>query len=235
MNRIVGCFAVMAAFLGGLSTTSECAQAPAVRVLSPATATKKMQALKDGQRIDVDMRTARIALTLPNGKELNAYVLMLREPQTGAYWWTYQGISANAPGDGTDAPPLDYLVYFTGDRAVGFTFSRPFLAIREIQGRKSDFTAIQQTAVAEIERNARAIQDGSMQLVLEINIASKIDSDFLSLAGSASSFPQPKVIGVSRSGGQWEVTLEGPNHDFARLTLDDKFVLLSARRQPAGR
>jgi hypothetical protein len=206
-----------------------------VKVLSQAVRTKQMQALKDGQPVSVEMQTVRISVGLPNGKQTEAYVLMLREPKSGLYWWTYQGVAANASGGASPEPSLDYVVYFSDTKAVGFSFFTPFLAMREVQGKKPDFASIQQTATAEIEGNAQAIQDGSMQWVREVNVSSKIGRDFLFPGGSASIFPKPKVTAVNHSNDRWDITLEGPNHDFAQLTLDDRYALLNARREKTNR
>lgn len=233
MKRLVWCAALVAALVDvGPLTSRVCAQTPAVKVVSQTAATKTMQALKDGQTVNVERRTVRIALALPSGKEIPAYVLMVREPQSGLYWWTYQAAPATTTTDTSDEPPLNYSLYFTADKAVGFAFARPFLGIREILGTKPDFTAIQQTALAEIERNARAIQDGSMRWAREVSVTGRVGRDFLYLAGSASPFPRPRIAGISRAGGQWEVALEGPNKDTARITLDDQYAVVNVRREP---
>jgi hypothetical protein len=223
MKPILVCLALL--------TASEALLAASVKVVSGQGRTKQMQALKDGKPIVVEMQTIRISVGFPNGKQTDAYLFMLREPQSRLYWWTYQGIAA---GGASSEPSLDYVLYFTDNKAGGFNFSTPRLLIREIQGQKPDFAAIQQAAIAEVERNAQAIQDGSMQWVREVNLSS-VGRDFLYLQGSASFFPQPKVTAVSHANGRWEVTLEGPNHDFAYITLDDQYTLINARRGPAPR
>lgn len=234
MKRFVWCSALMVALVdAGALTARVCAQAPAVRVLSQ-TAPASMKAVKDGQAVDVEKRSARIAMKLPNGKEIPADVLMVREPQSGLYWWTFQRAADNAPATPTTEPALDYVLYFTGDKTVGFTFASPFLGIREVQGRLPDLATVERTAVGEIAKNASAIQDGSMQWVREINMVSHVGRDFLHLAGSAAPV-DTKVTAVSRSGGQWEVTLQGPNRDTVRVILDDKYAVVGVRRPPAAR
>jgi hypothetical protein len=233
MKRFVWCSALMVALVdAGASAAIVCAQAPAVRVLSQTAATS-MKAVKDGQAVDVEKRSARIAVRLPNGKEIPADVVMVREPQSGLYFWMFLRAAENAPAPATE-PALDFFLYFTGDSAVGFTFVSPFLFIREIHGRVPDLAAAERTAVAEITKHTSAIQEGSMEWAREINMVPHVGRDFLNLAGSAAP-GSATVTAVSRSGGQWDVTLRGPNRDTARVTLDDKYSVVAVRRQPADR
>jgi hypothetical protein len=231
MKRVVCSAFVVALLEAGALATVVCGQTP-VRVVSQ-TPPRPLQTTKDGQSVDAERQTARVALRLPNGKDAAAYVFMVREPQSGLHWWSYQGAETSAL-TATDDPAMEFVVAFAGDKAVGFAFATPFLGIREVQGRRNDFAAIQQAAAAEIERNLRAIQDGSMTWVREITLAGKLDREFMHLAGSAAPV-EPKVTAVTRANGRWEVTLQGPNRDTAVVTLDDQYEVVSVRRQPAAR
>jgi hypothetical protein len=111
----------------------------------------------------------------------------------------------------------------------------PLLFVREVQGRQPDFAAIQRTAIEEIERRAREIQDGSAQWGREINlVTSGAERSFFALPGSAAP-GRAKVVTVSRSDGGWQVVLEGPNSDRLRVTLDGQYAVVDIRREPAGR
>ncbi len=207
-----------------------CAQAPG----APPTIT--MRAFKDGRPVNVERRTVRVVVTTPNGREVPAHVVMIREPESGLYWWMFQRVPATLPVDGIDDVPLPYVLQFSGDRGVGFGFATPFLFVRDVQGGKPDFAAIQQATVEQIQRSARGIQDGTVEWDREINlVTSGADRAFFSLEGSASAYPQPSITAVNRTTGRWDVTLEGPNHDFLRVSLDDQYRLLNVRREPAAR
>jgi hypothetical protein len=47
--------------------------------------------------------------------------------------------------------------------------------------------------------------------------------DFFFLKGSEAVPPPPTVRSIVHSGGQWIMTLDGPNQDAAQVALDDSF------------
>ena len=215
----------------GLSTMNVCAQRAGVRVVAPAAPTRTVQAVKDGRQVIVEGRNVKVVLTLPNGEENSGYLMMLREPAIGLYWWTYQGVSAAAQ----DAPPLKFIVYFTGQRAVGFAFTTPVIGVREIQGRKPDFAAVQEAAVADVQQHLLEIQRGARRWAREVPVGQRLGSDFIFNRRTDSGLPTAALVGVSLVGAQWELTLNGPNQEVARVTLDDQYRLLGVRREPAAR
>jgi hypothetical protein len=208
------------------------AQEASARVLSERTVTVPMRVLKDGQAVKPEMRNATVDIRSTDGKNTKANVLVIREPQSGAYWWTYQETLA---GGSEEQPAWDHTVFYTGDKAVGFNFSRPYLEVREIQGRQPSLDAAQQAAVADLQKNIRAIHDGAAPWGREISVAGKLGRDFLSVKDSAAFFPQPKVTAVKRAARGWEVTLEGPNRDTAVLVLDDQYQITAVRRAPENK
>lgn len=208
------------------------AQEGSARVLSERAVTVPMRVLKDGQTVKPELRNATVSIRSAGGKETKANVLVMREPQSGAYWWTYQQTLA---AGNEEQPAWDQTVYFTGDKAVGFTFSRPYLEVREISGRQPTLDAAQQAAVADLQKNIGAIHDGSATWGREISVVGKLGRDFLSLKDSAAFFPQPKVTAVKRMARGWEVTLEGPNRDTAVLTLDDQYQITGVKREPESK
>ena len=220
--------------LAGALAAAVCAQSSMIHVLSPGTTTN-VQAIKDGQPVNVELRTARIGINPPSGRNLIAFVAMVREPQSNLYWWTYRAGLATPDRDTAEEPPFDYFLYFTGEEAVGFTFGTRALSIRDVRGRKSDFAAIQQTALADIERDARAIEAGDTLGWREVIVGPQLGSDFLFSRQTASGLPRAKITGVTRSPAGWQVTLTNPNEGLARVNLDDQFMLVNVRREPAGR
>lgn len=229
MKPIAPCSPLAAALLVAVSTLPVCAQGPSIRVISEQQVTTKMRVLKDGQPASVESRNVTVAVRSQDGKETTAYVLVIREPQTGVYWWTYQEAGAGSSA----APSWEHTVYFTTDRGVSFMFDTPFLAVRETQGRAATLAAAQEAAIADLQRNIQAVRDGSLAWGREINVTAKVGRDFLFLKNSASPVPQPKVASVARLGAGWEVRLEGPNRDIAILTLDEKYEITAVRREPA--
>jgi hypothetical protein len=210
------------------------AQSPAVRVVS-VSAPANIGAFQEGGPISVEKRTLRIVLTTPNGREVPAFVVIVRQPGTGLYWWTFQRISASAR-PGAAETPLPYRLFFASDRVVGFGFATPFLFVREVRGQKADLTAIQQAVLQDIQQRAPEVQDGTATWDREINlVAGSTNRDFFTLAGSASPFPRPKIVGVNTTSGRWEVRLQGPNRDFLRVTLDDQYAVVDVRGEPAPR
>jgi hypothetical protein len=188
-----------------------------------------MRVLKDGKPASVESRNVMVAVRSQDGKETNAHLLVMREPQTGVYWWTYQ----EAGGGTTAAPSWEHTVYFTTDRGVSFMFETPFLLIRETQGRAATLATAQQAAIADLQRNIQALREGSLGWGREINVTARVGRDFLFLKNSASPVPQPEVEAVARLSGGWEVRLKGPNRDVAILTLDEQYEMTGVRREAA--
>jgi hypothetical protein len=216
-------------------TLTVCAQTPVVRVVSGAPATTTVPAARDGKPIAADRQTVQILVTTPNGQEVPGFIVMARERESGVYWWMFQQAGSAAAVANPNDVPLPYALSFADDRAVGAGFAMPFLFVREVQGRQPDFAAIQRTAIEEIERRAREIQDGTANWGREINlVTSGAERSFFALPGSAAP-GRAKVIAVGRTDGRWQVTLEGPNGDHLRVSLDSQYAVLDIRREPAGR
>ena len=230
MKPIASSLLLVVALLVAASTLPVCAQGSLIRVISEQQVTTTMRVFKDGKPASVESRNLTVAVRSQDGKETNAHVLVIREPQSGVYWWTYQEAGGGAIGA---APAWEHTVYFTADRGVAFTFETPFLVVRESQARESTLAAAQAAAVADLQRNIQAVRDGSAAWGREVNVTAKVGRDFLYLKDSAAFFPQPKITAVRRMGAGWEVTLEGPNRDVAILTLDERYEITGVRREPA--
>jgi hypothetical protein len=229
MKPTAQCLPLVSALLVAASTLPVCAQGPSMRVISEQQVTTTMRVLKDGKPASVESRNVLVGVRSPDGRETNVHLLVMREPQTGVYWWTYQ----EAGSGGSAAPAWEHTVFFTADRGVGFMFETPFLLVRETQGRAATLAAAQEAAIADLQRNIQAVRDGSLAWGREINVTAKVGRDFLFLKNSASPVPQPGVASVARAGAGWEVRLEGPNKDAAILTLDERYEITGVRREPA--
>src|SRR5688572_12891824 len=117
MKPIASSLPLVSALLVAASTLPVCAQGPLIRVISEQQVTTTMRVLKDGKPASAESRNVTVAVRSQDGKETTAHVLVIRDPQTGVYWWTYQEAGANGA-----APSWEHTVYFTADRGVGFTF-----------------------------------------------------------------------------------------------------------------
>lgn len=52
------------------------------------------------------------------------------------------------------------------------------------------------------------------------------------LAGSASPLPEPKLRGVRKKDGQWQLIIDGPNRDSVKVVLSDDYQVVRATRIP---
>ena len=103
-----------------------------LQTVEGALQSKSIQVTKDGQRVQAELQNVQLTIPFPNGKIGQADIVMLHEPQSGLFWWRYQAIE---PGHFASTWAEDFLssykVYITEDKIVVFTFSRPFVWVRE--------------------------------------------------------------------------------------------------------
>jgi len=65
-----------------------------------------------------------------------------------------------------------------------------------------------------------------------VDLAS-LGRDFFAKSGVAATLDPPAIKSIDHTGGQWTITLVGPNGDTAIVTLDNKYSVLAVRRQQA--
>jgi len=205
------------------------AEAAQVRIVEGSTRSQIAAVPKDGQRPLVELREVQVSLsdTARSGSE-RLDILMLREPRSGLFWWRYQTSESGRPGGIIERFLRDSITHLTDDRVVYFMLSTSTLWVSESLERQPSMDAGQASVVAALERDWEAMQAHPAPWFLRVNLISVLDRDFFFLRGSASSFPGPKLRGVSRQNGGWRVVLDGPNGDLAAVLLSERFDLLGA-------
>ena len=233
LTRTLSCLSLSVLMVLAWTVALDAQTPQPVEVLS-RTPIRVYPVIKNGTPIEVNAQIVKIAIR-HDGKEKFANVLMLREPGSGLHWWTYQGAASKT--DSFDFSWSPWLVYFTGDRAVGFAIglNRSLMA-REVVDHGADFATVERAVLADIARNTRALTEGGvLPWFVEVSFAdlrSQLGHDFLFIPGRAIS-PSPTITSVSHADHLWTIRLEGPNQDFADVILDEHFGLKDVRRVPA--
>jgi hypothetical protein len=232
MNPMLAPLAIFGSVVlaSGMAQSGLQPSAPMISVISQPVAMTNVEVTKEGRRVSVPAQFVKVRIHRPPSyQEEMAYVLMLRESLTGLYWWKFQYA---APGEATadlNDPVLDKIICFTNDRAVGFSFWGHQLHIRDVQGRMPDFLTVQKTALAGLERFFLANDSPLMPGDRELNLLAPVGEDFFHIAGHAE-FVSAVVSAVAYANGRWNITLKGPNKDFAEVTLDEGYVVRGVRR-----
>ncbi len=205
-----------------------------LQTVEGALQSKSIQVTKDGQRVQAELQNVQLTIPFPNGKIGQADIVMLHEPQSGLFWWRYQAIE---PGHFASTWAEDFLssykVYITEDKIVVFTFSRPFVWVRESSEHCSTLAEGQASVLATLKNKSREIQSGTIVWFHGVNVAKALGPSFLILKGSASPFPEPKIREISKRDGEWRIILDGPNKDAAEVVMSDDYQVVSAARLPA--
>lgn len=198
-----------------------------VRILKNSARALTAPALRDGKAVRANVREVQVTLQNAASK---GDVLIAMDPQSGLYWWKYQISRPELTGGSADRFLSEYVLSFTGDKAVAFTFLTPTLYVREVRGAAKDMTAVQELVLAELDRVKKPLDMWAQEQFTEVEAGRALGNDFLRPAGSASELPGPVVAAVAHTAGRWEVTLKGPNGDFAVLKLDENYKLLNVTR-----
>lgn len=194
--------------------------------------TRTVPATRDGQQARVNLQVERTPLSFPSGKAGQVDLVMLYDPESRLFWWQYRTIDPGQPPAAGDEPLAGSVVYVTGDKLVVFNFSVPFVWVRESSERYPSLAEGRAGAQAALRKMSGQIERGGDELFRTINVGKAVGSDFLHLAGDASSSPEPKLREVSRKDGRWHLILDGPNKDSAEVVLSDDYQLVEARRLP---
>jgi hypothetical protein len=224
MNGLWTTFVVFTSLMSG---------APDVPVLIGQAQIEHAEIPMDGHSVKVELRQIRAAIPFPSAATRLADITMVFDPQSGLFWWNYYQVPSS------DQPPRRLAetlakarFYIAKDKIVSFDFSRPNLWVRDCNERYSSMEQGQANVVAEIRNRAAEIEKGEWAWVHVINLGKDLGSDFLSLKGSASPFPEPKLREVKKEDGQWRLIFDGPNKDSAEVVLSDDYRVVSTKRFP---
>src|SRR6185503_753867 len=172
-----------------------------------------MQVKKNGQPVQLDLQDMQVTMPFADGTSGKAEIILLHEPRSGLFWWTYQALDPTQSSEGVAAFQSTSVICVTEEKIVVF------------KGRNS--------VLATLKKTSKEIETGSVEWFRGTNVAKAVGYDFLHLKGNASPFPGPKLKDVTRKNGQWHLTLDGPNKDSAELVLGEDYQLISAVRLPA--
>ena len=100
-------------------------------VLKDSTKSFQVVAYKGEQSFKAEAREIRVSTQSANS---GGHVLMVFDPSAGSYWWRYQTSRSPLMDESSTNFLKNYRLYFSSGQAVGFTYSRPFLWIREVRG-----------------------------------------------------------------------------------------------------
>lgn len=204
-----------------------------IQIVSGTIEFERAQVLADGGPVDVELRTLRVTIPFPSDENRQADIVMLYEPTSQLFWWSYYPVSE------PDRSPrrLDEMLsgskfFVTATKIISFHFSRPDLRIRECAERYSSIEEGQAKAFAELKSKAGELRKGRWIWYHEVNVGKAL-GDFLLLKGSAFTFPEASLREITRKDGRWHIIFDGPNKDTAEVVLDDKFELVSAAVLPS--
>jgi hypothetical protein len=172
-------------------------------------------------------------LQLSNGRTEAGYIVGVHDATSGLFWWRFEVANPTAAGGAIADVKERSRFFLTNSKIVSFFVAGGLLNVRESTERVSRLQDGMSNAVASLNASIREIEAGTKRWFTRVDL-SRLGNEFFLRSGSAA--PRPiRILSVSFSGAKWEVTLEGPDHDFARLTLDDNYQLLSVTREPPAR
>jgi len=196
-------------------------------LLSNPIVMRDVEAVRGGEPVHLHAQFVKIGIHRQGHQDMTARLVMLREPLTGLYWWDVLYDSSRRAAADPPEPRLGPFIRLTDEQVVYFNIYADPFRIRSVRGRKSDFLAIQQAALAEVEqylrKNDRQLMPGDQLIELRKVIA----PDFFRKPGSAQPYGFP-VSSVTRTDGRWNVTVRGLN-DIAVVTLNDQFAVERVR------
>ena len=192
-----------------------------------------MQVKKNGQPVQLDLQDMQVTMPFADGTSGKAEIILLHEPRSGLFWWTYQALDPTQSSEGVAAFQSTSVICVTEEKIVVFKFRKPFVWVRESTEHYPTIDEGRNSVLATLKKTSKEIETGSVEWFRGTNVAKAVGYDFLHLKGNASPFPGPKLKEVSRKNGQWHLTLDGPNKDSAELVLGEDYQLISAVRLPA--
>ncbi len=209
-------------------------QAAQVRVVDDSARTSTLAAVTSGGKSEVQVREMRASMTASGAAPKLFDVLVLYDPQSGLFWWSYRATSDQDSTNTTDDFSAASKVFIGDGAIVVFSFYSPTLWVRQSSDRQSGLDQAQATALAGLASLGTAAGDGSAQLFKRVDLKGSLDADFFYRKNSASRFPSATLSSISRQGQQWRVVLNGPNGDRAIMVLDDQYSLVKIEGPTQG-
>jgi len=159
-------------------------------------------------------------------------IVLIYESVSGAWWWTFRAAARQDTSD-VLAPFLAGLrVAMSGGHLYVFGFAGHRIEVREESGRATGAADAQAKAVEELTAHWADLQGGAWLGTHFIDMNPVVGTDFLHLKDSAALAPAATLRSVVRQGKEWLVTLDGPNHDAAQITLDNSFGVVRVASVP---
>ena len=172
-----------------------------------------------------------VDLQLPGGRTEAGYLVGVYEPKTRAFWWLYEMRNPSVASGPLERMKQRMPFHLVDSTLVSFVTNGRFLGIRESTQRADSLQDGMNTARASLNAILRDLEAGTKEWYVAVDLSS-LGREFFALRGSPATLDPPAITSVSRSGAQWTVTLDGPNRDTAVVVLDDKYSLISSRKQP---
>ncbi len=221
MTRLVMCFL---AFAFSIDCRDGFASA------QPHTGTFRL-VLPDGSR-NVQAAELFVDVTYGDGAARGAVVVFF-DPQTRLACWLY-----TYTGAGPRPGLLEYfrkgsVLYLAGDTLVFFTTRGSSLSVRTSTERAASLADALRAALTAVEAKkselTKLVAATAGSGVNRFVPLSDVAGDFFSRAGDARTY-LPRVVSVSCSGGEWQVTVSGPDDARAVVTLNASYELRGFRR-----
>jgi hypothetical protein len=171
-----------------------------------------IHALKNGHPVEVQAHLIDIHRM---GKMLAVY-----DPTSRLFWCIYEphGVGDNIGYDSSQFEKGNSWLLVTDEKILGFdaVSNNSFTGVQESTLRYSSFSEGLNYALTAIWRNTGLVRDGHAYLALPLPLA------FLTQP-TAPYNVAPRYLGISESGHNWQLVLEGASGQQAVVTLAEKF------------
>src|SRR5690348_16138474 len=81
-----------------------------------------MQVTKNGQPIQLDLQDMQVTMPFADSTWRKAEIILLHEPKTGLFWWTYQGLDPSQSSEGIAAFQSTSIICVTEEKIIVFKF-----------------------------------------------------------------------------------------------------------------
>ncbi len=183
--------------------------------------------------VNVDERSQRemslfaycVKLEQVGGKSDKLEVIALYDPDSGLFWWRYQGVA-----DFHDCPAIDrfkerHSVYVDDEQIVGFRALTPVpsIWIWESTSQYKSAESAKGAMLRTLREKGRDLIYGQASWVRQLKLAAHIGLDFAKDERTMYGALAVKIDSVSRVGNTWQVSLLRYDGRVATLALDDDF------------
>ena len=169
-------------------------------------------------------------LQFASGRTEPGYMVVVYEPRSRLFWWRHELRNPTVETGPIARLKESSKFYLTDSKLVSFVVNGRFLHIRESTERVNSLQEGLNGALASLKASLGEIESGTKEWFTRVDL-SALGREFFLRPGHAATLDTPAITAVSFSGNRWTVTLQGPNRDTAVVTLDDKYMVLSVRRQ----